>query len=114
MSKRPYYVIVTTIDYEGYDLKINCISNSLKEIKKRYNATIRYYEKIYFTDEDIPEDDIRIDISKIPKNISVGQSVYSSISDDNCYITVMVHALDKDTFYNKRMEDYYNDIFNNR
>ena len=44
----------------------------------------------------------------------MGQSVYSSISDDNCYITVMVHVLDKDTFYNKRMEDYYNDIFNNR
>jgi len=93
MGTRPYYIINTVIDYDGYASHIDYIGNNWKAAYDRFNVLIDNLKYKEFLDHGIEEQNINIRINR-PQNepLQPGQSIWAYL-DDDCEIYISVQLL---------------------
>lgn len=108
MGKRPYYVIMWNRDYEGHESIIEYVGTNYAAAKARYRWLYDFLRQREFVDEGVAEDRIEGHFNELPAIMNVGQSVCSSLYDNDCYyIDIEIKCLNANTWSNGSMEDRY-------
>jgi hypothetical protein len=102
MGKRPFYIITTEIDCEGYDVKLDYLTNDYNKLKRAYEAIYTKRRHDYFVAEGIDEDYIYgnfVPLPNSPKEFMKAGGINCYLNDDNCcWITIRCHIRYTDTY----------------
>ena len=108
MSKRPYYIIYYTTEYDGYRAQIKYIGTNFKAARDRYYFLREYIIQHYFLDEGVQEDRIEKYYADVPDNMHIGETICSSMNDgDMMYDTLSLACVDTLHFFNNDEERKY-------
>ena len=101
MGKRPYYIINTCVDYDGYNTMIDYVGTNWRAAYNRYLALVDIIKQREFLDENVPEDSIEVRVHRADKPLTPNQSVWSYLNDQNdCYISIQLVCVNTNEFTN--------------
>lgn len=108
MSKRPYYIITHTVDYDGYENYIDYIGTNLKTALKRFHFLREDIKQRYFIREGIDEERICGSLSpEGPEEYLAeylkqpGNYIRANLNDDcDCWIAINLYNLETNHFTN--------------
>lgn len=112
MGKRPYYILLTHIDYDGYDTRVDYIGTNWKAAYNRYRALIDIVKQEQFFDNDLIEADIEGNYNLDPAPLEPGHARWSYMNDQNdVYISIQLLCMNTNEFaiqgYERRYKERY-------
>ena len=116
MGKRPYYIIVFSKEYDGYENYIVYTGTNWKAACDRYKAFYQYVRQRDFINEGIEEGRIEDGFRPADPNnpIRPWQNLCSYINDNDCYyVTIQLWCVETDVFSNAQAEEKYKEMFPN-
>lgn len=108
-GKRLRYVISYSKEYDGYEHTVYYIGSNEKAAIERYRYVIEYLKRVRFFNEGVNEDEIQTTINMPTRPLQNNETIYSSISDDNEWITIVLQAIVMNTFIEDEEEQRYLD-----
>lgn len=108
-KKRPFYIIQTSIDYDGYESYVDYVGDNFEAAVARYRWIREWLDEEYFEGYD-PED-IEHDYTEPDKNATYANSYLNN--QDNIYISVLFRVVHKNEFTVPRKEEIYKQQYPN-
>ena len=108
MQKRPYYVITYTREGDGYEATVMYVGCNYKAACDRYKFLYEDVKRREYIDEGVNEDNIDGHYSAPQDHLDVGNAIWSSLSDNDCYwVSIELRAIYLNEFINNTREVCY-------
>ena len=85
MGKRPYYIINSFVDYDGYDSRVEYIGTNWKAARNRFFTVVELLKQEQFFDHGLTENDIQLVFTDTPgfhkPKTKLGEKMIKSVDD---------------------------------
>ncbi len=116
MGKRPYYVILFTKEYDGYETYLVYAGTNWKAACDRYKSYYQFIRNRDFINEGIEEARIEDGFRTPDPNTPLRpwQNIYSYINDNDCYyVNIQLWCIETNKFMQDTAETNYKNMFPN-
>ena len=115
MGKRPYYIINSFVDYDGYDSRVEYIGTNWKAARNRFFTVVELLKQEQFFDHGLTENDIQCSFrnnTDVP--LQPHHSQWAYMDDQNeVYISVQLVCVNTNAFGNEAWERKYKNRYPN-